>query len=140
MIENILNPVIDHLKKSPVLQTAISSAESLMDQLNSTFKHDPVPLDVLVGKLSCSTDNLIVASEHAENIKFVGGELTAYLPPADITKFALKLKLYFKNLNEEFILKESEKKLDRDILTSESLRELEENEQTFEVNEPANRL
>lgn len=137
MIEKILNPIIDHLKRSPVLQTAVASADNLMDQINNAFKHEPISLDMLVEKLSPSTDNLIIATESEEGIKFIGGELTAYLPPADLNRFALNLKLYYKNSSDEFVLKEREKMLDRGILTTDSLAELKEKEQSFEVNEPA---
>jgi hypothetical protein len=138
--EKLLNTAIDHLKKSPVLQEVRNAADSLLDHLNDTFKHDPISLADLVTKFSDSTDQLIIETEQNENLEFIGGELTARLQPQKEQKLSLILKLYFKNQKGSFVLKESEKQISQNVLTSESLEELNIQEQTFEVDDPLRRI
>lgn len=138
MKEKILNAAIDHLKKSPVLQEVKVAADSLMDQLNKTFKHDPVSLDVLVSGLSDSTDQLIIDTERSDNLVFIGGELSACSAPQRPDTLSLKLKLYFNNPQDKILLKESEKQLDSSVLTSQALKDLNEKGiVTFEVDKPS---
>lgn len=139
MKEKALNAAIDHLKKSPVLQEIRVAADSLMEQLNATFKREPVGLETLVEKLSNSTDRLILHTINAEKIDFLGGELTASLPP-HTDKLSLKLKLYFRSVAGKTLLKENEKQLDSSVLTADSFNELREKGSiAFVVDAPSDR-
>ena len=133
---NVIN-LINHLKKSPVLNALKDKVEQFAAQ-TSSLRHEPISLDDLVSKLSDDTDKEILKIIKHENLNFIGGELIVFIQPTKSNIFCLDLKLYFQNNNDEIILKEKHKELDFYILDENSKNELMEKKTiTYEVNAPS---
>ena len=71
---NVIN-LINHLKKSPVLNALKDKVEQFAVQ-TSSLRHEPISLDDLVSKLSDDTDKEILKIIKHENLNFIGGELS----------------------------------------------------------------
>lgn len=137
MKEVILNAAIGHLKKSPVLQAAVSVVDAWMDRINDTFQCESIPLNKIVENFSDSVDGIICHYRDSESLVFLGGELSAFIKEGDQNSFFLLLQLYFNNSNGSYVLKESLKEMSRNILTNESLDELlQKSTIKFEVTPP----
>lgn len=137
MKDLILNTAINHLKKSPLLQGAVSIANNYMDKLNENFVHEAVELDQLLAKLSPATDDLIIGFERNDGLTFIGGDLTVTLAHQETENFSIQLKLYLKDKKDKVILKEINKFLELKLLTTKSINELKsKNQIEFEVNAP----
>lgn len=133
---NVIN-LINHLKKSPVLNALKDKVEQFAVQ-TSSLRHEPISLDDLVSKLSDDTDKEILKIIKHEKLNFIGGELIVFIQPTKSNIFCLDLKLYFQNNNDEIILKEKHKELDFYILDENSKNELMEKKTiTYEVNAPS---
>ena len=134
--ESILNDLINHVKKSPILNSLKEKVDQVAIQ-TANLKHDPISLDRLVQGLSNDTDKEILNIIRSENLNFIGGELIVLSKTTKINIFCLNLKLYFQNNNDEIILKEKNKELDFDILDENSKNELIEKKSiTYEVTAP----
>lgn len=137
MKEQILNAAINHLKKSPILKGAVKVADDYMGKLNKDLTRETIEISQLLAKLSPATDDLIIGFERDEGLNFIGGELTVGLLPQQLEDFAIQLKLYFKNKQEKVILKEVNKILELNLLTANSVAELNlKGRMEFEVNAP----
>ena len=137
MKELFLNSAINHLKNSPVLQSAVAIADDYMNKLNTSFSRDPIDLQQLLEKLSPATDDLIVGFERDEGLTFIGGELAVFLPVQKTEDFSVQLKLYFNNKQEKIILKEVNKNLSLKVLTKKSVDELvSKNRLEYQVDAP----
>ena len=123
--ESILNDLINHVKKSPILNSLKEKVDQVAIQ-TANLKHDPISLDRLVQGLSNDTDKEILNIIRSENLNFIGGELIVFIQPIKSNIFCLDLKLYFQNNNDEIILKEKHKELDFYILDENSKNELME--------------
>ena len=135
--ESILNDLINHVKKSPILNSLKEKVDQVAIQ-TANLKHDPISLDRLVQGLSNDTDKEILNIIRSENLNFIGGELIVLIQPTKSNIFCLDLKLYFQNNNDEIILKEKHKELDFYILDENSKNELMEKKTiTYEVNAPS---
>ena len=135
--ESILNDLINHVKKSPILNSLKEKVDQVAIQ-TANLKHDPISLDRLVQGLSNDTDKEILNIIRSENLNFIGGELIVFIQPTKSNIFCLDLKLYFQNNNDEIILKEKHKELDFYILDENSKNELMEKKTiTYEVNAPS---
>ena len=134
--ESILNDLINHVKKSPILNSLKEKVDQVAIQ-TANLKHDPISLDRLVQGLSNDTDKEILNIIRSENLNFIGGELIVLSQTTKSNIFCLNLKLYFQNNNDEIILKEKNKELDFDILDENSKNELIEKKSiTYEVTAP----
>ena len=134
--ESILNDLINHVKKSPILNSLKEKVDQVAIQ-TANLKHDPISLDRLVQGLSNDTDKEILNIIRSENLNFIGGELIVLGTSKKIDCFSLDLKLFFQNNKDEVILKEKHKELEFSILDETSQKELIENKSiTYEVNEP----
>ena len=132
---NVIN-LINHLKKSPVLNALKDKVEQIAVQ-TASLRHEPIGLDDLVSKLSNDTDKEILKIIKHENLNFIGGELIVLGTSKKIDCFSLDLKLFFQNNKDEVILKEKHKELEFSILDETSQKELIEKKSiTYEVNEP----
>ena len=132
---NVIN-LINHLKKSPVLNALKDKVEQIAVQ-TASLRHEPIGLDDLVSKLSNDTDKEILKIIKHENLNFIGGEVIVLSQTTKSNIFCLNLKLYFQNNNDEIILKEKNKELDFDILDENSKNELIEKKSiTYEVTAP----
>ena len=135
--EIAMNAVIDHLKKSPVLNKTIELLDSTIDEINKKFKHDPISLDELTSRLSDDTDKEILQIQQQENLCFIGGELLVSKTAQLAGCFSLDLKLYFQNQMEKIILKEKHKELQISILNEASQNDLlQQSIIKYEINEP----
>lgn len=72
--EKSLSDLINHVKKSPVLNALKDTVEQIALK-TSNLKHEPVSLDSLVRGLSNETDKEIVRIIKSEDLQFIGGEL-----------------------------------------------------------------
>ena len=134
--ESILNDLINHVKKSPILNSLKEKVDQVAIQ-TANLKHDPISLDRLVQGLSNDTDKEILKIIRSENLNFIGGELIVLGTSKKIDCFSLDLKLFFQNNKDEVILKEKHKELEFSILDETSQKELIEKKSiTYEVNEP----
>lgn len=135
-IEKTFIDLINHIKKSPILNAARETVEKVAVQTEN-FKHEPVSLETLVHGLSNDTDREILSIIKLEKMKFIGGELIVLNKSEKKDHFSLDLKLYFQNKSEEIILKEKHKELEISILNEESQQDLlEKGLIKYEVNEP----
>ncbi len=138
MKEKIMNMVIDHLKKSPVLQSAKSAVETALDHINDNLRFEPLELSALAERLSPATDQLILETEQSERAQYVGGRLSAIYSKDSGDDFVLLLKLYFKGGGERIFVKEVSKTLPAFLLATASLAELNaKGEISYEVDPPA---
>ena len=134
--ESILNDLINHVKKSPILNSLKEKVDQVAIQ-TANLKHDPISLDRLVQGLSNDTDKEILNIIRSENLNFIGGELIVLGTSKKIDCFSLDLKLFFQINKDEVILKEKHKELEFSILDETSQKELIEKKSiTYEVNEP----
>lgn len=137
MGEKLANTLISHLKKSPVLNGAVGFADSAINELNSSLRRDPIPLDELVSRLSENTDQTILNIQITESLVFVGGDLVASLNSMKQDMFCLDLKLYFQDVRSKVILKEIHKDLQSSILDEKSQQELVSKKSiSYEVHAP----
>lgn len=120
LLEKISNILINHLKKSPVLQTL----DVLMQEIEEKFERQPIDLNTLVSELSEGIDTKILDIQEKEKIGFIGGELAASYHNSKSKNILLELKLYFKDSQDKFILKEINKEIDKHILNEKSQQEL----------------
>ena len=134
--ESILNDLINHVKKSPILNSLKEKVDQVAIQ-TANLKHDPISLDRLVQGLSNDTDKEILNIIRSENLNFIGGEIIVLGKSKKIDCFSLDLMLFFQNNKDEVILKEKHKELEFSILDETSQKELIEKKSiTYEVNEP----
>ena len=134
--ESILNDLINHVKKSPILNSLKEKVDQVAIQ-TANLKHDQISLDRLVQGSSNDTDKEILNIIRSENLNFIGGELIVLGTSKKIDCFSLDLKLFFQNNKDEVILKEKHKELEFSILDETSQKELIEKKSiTYEVNEP----
>ena len=135
-VEKAVSNIINHVKKSPVLNAAKELFEKAIDQTEN-LQHEPISLDELVSGLSDNTDIEILKIQQQENICFIGGELLVSGKAQQNGFFSLDLKLYFQDKMENIILKEKHKELDVLILNEVSKNELfQQGIIKFEINEP----
>ncbi len=136
-IEDAANAIIDHLKRSPVLNKTVDFVEQAINKLNQNFQHQPIGLDELISGLSDETDKTILQIQQQESLRFIGGELHVSKESKQISYFSIDLKLYFQNQMEKIILKETHKELQISILNDESKNDLfQKGIIKYEVNEP----
>lgn len=134
--ENSFSDLINHIKKSPVLNALKDTVEQIA-LTTSNLKHEPVSLDSLVRGLSNETDKEILKIIKFEDVLFIGGELIVLNQSQKKDHFSLDLKLYFQNKNKEIILKEKHKELEVSILDETSQQELfNKGTIKYEINEP----
>lgn len=134
--EKSLSDLINHVKKSPVLNALKDTVEQIALK-TSNLKHEPVSLDSLVRGLSNETDKEIVRIIKSEDLQFIGGELIVLNKSQQKDHFSLDLQLYFQNESEEVVLKEKHKELEFSILDEKSQQELlNKGTIKYEVNEP----
>ena len=93
--ESILNDLINHVKKSPILNSLKEKVDQVAIQ-TANLKHDPISLDRLVQGLSNDTDKEILNIIRSENLNFIGGELIVLSQTTKSNIFCLNLKLYNK--------------------------------------------
>ena len=106
--EKSLSDLINHVKKSPVLNALKDTVEQIALK-TSNLKHEPVSLDSLVRGLSNETDKEIVRIIKSEDLQFIGGELIVLNKSQQKDHFSLDLQLYFQNKSEEVVIKEKHK-------------------------------
>ena len=129
--------VLLDLSKSPVLKSALTSMDKLIDSINEQHKIEPIPIASLVGRFSQDTDRIILGFEQAEKISFIGGQVVVLKDQEDPDSFLIRLDLYYQKSPEGVILKQLSRRMPRALLTSDSIAELDSGADIkFEVTDP----
>lgn len=136
-IEDSANALIDHLKKSPILNKTVELVDKAIDGINKNLHLEPIGLDELTSYLSNDTDKEILEIQQQENLRFIGGELLVSAKSQQNDFFSLDLNLYFQSQLDKIILKEKHKELRISILNELSKNDLiQQGIIKYEINEP----
>lgn len=131
------NKAIDHLKRSPVLNTTVRLVEQGLDEVDRHFQIEPIPLDDLVRRLSEDSDRFISNIVAKENMDFLGGHVVVRLDGENNEILMIMLKAYFSSSAQTIISKETSKTYDSTCVLKEDFeRLLEVGEIAYEVNFP----
>ncbi len=142
----MLNP-INFLKKqgesllkfedSEVLQSIDSSLEKgnqLLDDVNEKYKRDPITIDQYLKNVSPSIDEQIKNYCQRQNMQSLGGELIFKGDTND--KIHIQYDCYYKDMTGKIIKTSSEKRLDKDVFTAESLQTIIDTSPKYPIDPP----
>ena len=115
----------------PFIQDA---KEAMQNAIRSTMADQMLSIDEWAQVIIDSVDKVWEDTEEKDNLQFVGGKLRFAMSKVAVSTVTISFQLYFLDESEEWRMAKAEKDLPSDVVTHDSLKELEsEGEIVFPV-------